>query len=66
MKLFTSNSGNNHGRWKNPKYDQLLDRAAQEQDPAKRTQLYDEAQRMLTESDAAIAPCYIGKPKRRC
>ena len=58
MKLFTSNSGNNHGRWKNPKYDQLLDRAAQEQDPAKRTQLYDEAQRMLTESDAAIAPLY--------
>ena len=58
MKLFTSNSGNNHGRWKNPKYDQLLDRAAQEQDPAKRTQLYDEAQRMLTESDAAIVPLY--------
>jgi oligopeptide transport system substrate-binding protein len=58
MKLFTSNSGNNHGRWKNPKYDQLLDEAAREQDAAKRSQLYDEAQKILTESDAAIAPLY--------
>ena len=30
MKLFTSNSGNNHGRWKNPRYDQLLEQAARE------------------------------------
>ncbi len=58
MKLFTSNSGNNHGRWKNPKYDQLLDQAASESDSAKRTQLYDEAQRLLTETDAAIAPLF--------
>ena len=36
MKLFTANSGNNHGRWKNPKYDQLLDQAASESDSAKR------------------------------
>ena len=58
MKLFTSNSGNNHGRWKNPKYDRLLDLAASESDGAKRTQLYDEAQRLLTETDAAIAPLF--------
>ena len=58
MKLFTSNSGNNHGRWKNPKYDQLLDQAASESDNAKRTQLYDQAQRLLTETDAAIAPLF--------
>lgn len=58
MKLFTANSGNNHGRWKNQKYDQLLDQAASEIDSAKRTQLYDQAQKLLTESDAAIAPLF--------
>ncbi len=58
MKLFTSNSGNNHGRWKNSKFDQLLEQAARESDSAKRTQIYDEAQRLLTETDAAIAPLF--------
>jgi oligopeptide transport system substrate-binding protein len=58
MKLFTANSGNNHGRWKNPGYDQLLEQAAQELDSAKRTKLYDEAQKLLTETDAAIAPLF--------
>ncbi|MGE5220692.1 MAG: peptide ABC transporter substrate-binding protein [Chloroflexota bacterium] len=58
MKLFTSNSGNNNGRWKNPNYDQLLERAAREADPAKRVPHYDQAQKLLTESDAAIVPLY--------
>jgi oligopeptide transport system substrate-binding protein len=58
MKLFTSNSGNNHGRWKNARYDQLLDLAAREQDAKKRSQLYDEAQKLLTEIDVAIVPLY--------
>ena len=58
MKLFTSNSGNNHGRWKNPRYDQLLELAARELDPKKRTQIYDDAQKILTETDAAIVPLY--------
>ncbi|HXF75591.1 MAG TPA: peptide ABC transporter substrate-binding protein [Methylomirabilota bacterium] len=58
MKLFTSNSGNNHGRWKNPQYDQLLEQAAQELDAEKRTKLYAAAQKLLTETDAAIAPLF--------
>ena len=58
MKLFTSNSGNNHGRWKSRLYDDLLERAARELDSKKRIQLYDEAQRLLTETDAAIVPLY--------
>jgi oligopeptide transport system substrate-binding protein len=58
MKLFTSSSGNNYGRWKNPRYDQLLEQAAEEQDPTKRSRLYDEAQKLLTQTDAAIAPLY--------
>lgn len=58
MKLFTSNSGNNHGRWKNPQYDQLLEQAAIEQDATRRTKLYDQAQKILTETDAAIVPLF--------
>jgi oligopeptide transport system substrate-binding protein len=58
MKLFTSNSGNNHSRWKNSRYDQLLQLAARELDAKKRSQLYDDAQKILTEIDAAIVPLY--------
>ncbi|HEY7164079.1 MAG TPA: peptide ABC transporter substrate-binding protein [Candidatus Binatia bacterium] len=58
MKLFTSTSGNNQTRWKNPAYDKLLDDAAREQDNAKRTQLYDQAQTILTETDAPIVPLF--------
>lgn len=58
MKLFTSDSGNNNGRWKNRQYDQLLDEAARESDAAKRVALYDQAQKLLTETDAAIVPLY--------
>ncbi|HKY08703.1 MAG TPA: peptide ABC transporter substrate-binding protein [Candidatus Binatia bacterium] len=58
MKLFTSNSGNNHGRWKNATFDRLLEQAAQESDSAKRKNTYDEAQKLLTETDAAIVPLY--------
>ena len=58
MKLFTSNSGNNHGRWKNPRYDQMLELAARELDAKKRSQIYDDAQKLLTETDVAIVPLY--------
>jgi oligopeptide transport system substrate-binding protein len=58
MKLFTSDSGNNNGRWKNPEYDQLLEQAARETDVSKRSELYDQAQKLLTETDAAIVPLY--------
>jgi oligopeptide transport system substrate-binding protein len=58
MKLFTSNSGNNHGRWKNPGYDELLEQAAREQDEKKRIRLYDQAQKLLTETDVAIVPLF--------
>jgi oligopeptide transport system substrate-binding protein len=58
MKLFTSNSGNNHGRWKNTHYDQLLEIAARELDPKKRGKIYDDAQKLLTEIDVAIVPLY--------
>lgn len=58
MKIFTSNSGINNGRWKNPRYDRLLDLAARESDPKKRAELYNEAQKILTEIDTAVVPLY--------
>jgi oligopeptide transport system substrate-binding protein len=58
MKLFTSNSGNNHTRWKNARYDQLLEQAARELDSEKRAKLYDVAQRILCEADLPILPLF--------
>jgi oligopeptide transport system substrate-binding protein len=58
MKLFTANSGNNHTRWKNAKFDQLLEQAARELDANKRAKLYDEAQTILTDNDAVIVPFF--------
>ena len=58
MKLFTSSSGNNNTRWKNPRYDRLLDLAAREFNREKRTRLYNEAQRILCETDIPIIPLF--------
>jgi len=58
MKLFTSLSGNNDTRWKNPRYDQLLESAAREFDEKRRIRLYNEAQRILCETDVPIMPLF--------
>ena len=59
MNLFTSASGNNRLRWQNPHYDSLIARGASERDPAQRQKIYDEAQTLLTETDASIISLYI-------
>jgi oligopeptide transport system substrate-binding protein len=59
MNLFTSTSGNNHTRWKNPEYDRLVAEAAAERDPEKRRKLYDRAQRILTETDVPIISLFV-------
>jgi oligopeptide transport system substrate-binding protein len=58
MKLFTATSGNNNTRWKNPKYDQLVEQAAREFDVKKRVQLYEAAQRILCETELPIMPLF--------
>ena len=58
MKLFTANSGNNNTRWKNSKYDQILEQAAREFDSQKRVKLYNEAQKILCETDLPIMPLF--------
>jgi oligopeptide transport system substrate-binding protein len=59
MNLFTSYSENNHTGWANPRYDDLVERAAREADPARRQSLYDQAQRLLCEEDAPIVPLFV-------
>ena len=59
MSLFTSYSENNHTGWANPRYDDVVQRAAREPDPAERQRLYDDAQRILCEEDVPIAPLYV-------
>ena len=59
MNLFISTSGNNRLQWKNERYDFLIAQGAAEQNPAKRQALYDEAQMLLTDKDAAIISLFV-------
>jgi oligopeptide transport system substrate-binding protein len=59
MNLFTSASGNNNTRWRNPEYDRIITEAASETDPAVRKTHYDRAQRILTEEDVPMVPLFI-------
>ncbi|MFQ5849523.1 MAG: peptide ABC transporter substrate-binding protein [Candidatus Binatia bacterium] len=59
MKLFTSTSGNNNTRWKNERYDELVERAAQEMNEEERITLYDEAQKILCETDLPIISLFV-------
>jgi oligopeptide transport system substrate-binding protein len=52
--LFRSSDGHNLSRWRNPRYDVLVDRADAESDPARRSQLYRQAHLLLLEQAPAI------------
>jgi len=57
--LFTTRSGNNNTHWGNPQYDALIVLGASEPDPSHRQQIYDQAQRILTEQDVPIVPLFV-------
>ncbi|MCO5144417.1 MAG: peptide ABC transporter substrate-binding protein [Oligoflexia bacterium] len=59
MNMFTSYSGNNYTKWKNKKYDQIIEQAAAERSSKKRIKLYDQAQKLLTEEEIVIVPLFI-------
>jgi oligopeptide transport system substrate-binding protein len=59
MNLFISSSGNNRLRWSNSRYDELVALGATLIDPKERQLIYDEAQRILTETDAAMIPLFV-------
>ena len=45
-------------KWQSDAYDKLVTDAAKETDPAKRTQMYADADKMLVADEAVIAPLY--------
>ena len=57
-KVFHSEHGTNYIRWENPKFDELVEAAAREVDPARRRELYKETEEILCEEEAAIVPIY--------
>lgn len=59
MTLFTSNSGNNHGRWKNKSYDRIIDLAAKTLNLGERKSLYKQAQKILLEEEVAVSPLFF-------
>lgn len=58
--LFHSGQQNNFGGYSNPQLDYLLDRAAVEQDPNTRLQMYQQAEQ-ITLQDAAVLPLSFGR-----
>ena len=59
MNLFISTSGNNRLRWSNSRYDELVALGATLNNPKERQSVYDEAQRILTETDTAMIPLFV-------
>jgi oligopeptide transport system substrate-binding protein len=58
MDLFLTKSGNNHTKWGNPKYDSLVQQGSSELNPKKRVSIYNQAQKIMLEQDAAIVPLF--------
>ena len=58
MSVFLGDSGNNRTGWKNAKYDELVLKARESQDSKERERIYTDAQKLLLEDEAVIAPFY--------
>jgi oligopeptide transport system substrate-binding protein len=61
MGVFLSDSGNNHTRWKNARYDRLIQQAVVTAAPMERQKLYNEAQKILLEQDTVVIPIYVAE-----
>ncbi len=59
LDLYLSDSSFNTGGYQNDQYDQLIRDAQAEADPAARLELMQQAERVLVEEDAAVAPIYF-------
>jgi oligopeptide transport system substrate-binding protein len=56
--VFNSKSGQNYAKFNNPEFDSLVQEAAFEADPAKRQELYTQAEKIFIDDETAIAPIY--------
>jgi oligopeptide transport system substrate-binding protein len=59
LDMFTSDNGNNRTGWRSAPYDGLLRSAAGQSDPRTRARLLQDAERLLVEAQAPIAPLYF-------
>jgi oligopeptide transport system substrate-binding protein len=57
--VFNSKSDQNYAKFNDPEYDQIVQQAQVEQDPAKRKELYKQAEIILNNKVTAIAPIYF-------
>ncbi len=56
--VFNSKSGQNYAKFTNEEFDALVEEAAFEPDPAKRQELYSQAEDIFINQETAIAPIY--------
>jgi oligopeptide transport system substrate-binding protein len=59
LDVFTSDSPLNTANFRSERYDMLIDEARTEVDPAKRMDMLLEAERLLVEKEAVLAPLYF-------
>ncbi|KGN03556.1 peptide ABC transporter substrate-binding protein [Clostridium novyi A str. 4570] len=56
--VFSKSNGNNHSKYYNAKYEEIIAKANAELDPAKRLDLFKQAEQLLVVEDAGIAPVF--------
>jgi peptide/nickel transport system substrate-binding protein len=54
--IWVTQGGSNYGKWSDPKFDEIADRALKETDKAKRAKLYHDAQRMFLSGAPSAIP----------
>lgn len=59
LDMFMVGNGNNYGKYNNPEYDNLLKKAMEEPDAAKRQEMLREAESILIKDDYAVYPIYF-------
>lgn len=59
LNLFVTGGGNNNTKWGNRRYDELIARAAGEPDERTRVDLYNRAQKILSEEEVPIIPLFV-------
>jgi oligopeptide transport system substrate-binding protein len=57
--MFTSNDGNNHTGWKNPRYDALIEQANEQTDLKQRARIFQQAETLLVSNAVPIIPLYF-------
>lgn len=58
LEMFTTDNGNNRTGWSDQRYDNAIASATREADPARRMQIFADAERILISEAAPIAPLY--------